>query len=96
MTLFHVCIQAQSITCKLLISQGATGLATGKRFLTGPTRVQVISKAVYKFVLQKVVDKVMQSHGDASTAAFLMDESGRIQRLVQEYIKHCERHGVSN
>ena len=58
--------------------------------------MQVISKAVYKFVLQKVVDKVMQSHGNASSAAFLVDESGRIQRLVQEYIKHCERHGVSS
>ena len=64
-------------------------------FLTSVSRVQVISKAVYKFVLQKVVDKVMQSHGNASSAVFLVGESGRIQRLVQEYIKHCERHGVS-
>ena len=58
--------------------------------------MQVISKAVYRSVLQKVINKVMQSHGDASSAAFLVDESGRIQRLVQEYIKHCERHGIGN
>ena len=91
MTLFHVCHSSSEHHGQVVdISRWPPG------FLTGPTRVQVVSKAVYKFVLQKVVDKVMQSHGDASTAAFLVDESGRIQRLVQEYIKHCERHGVSN
>lgn len=56
--------------------------------------VQVISRPVYKFVLLKVTNKVVQSHGAAVDATFLVAESGQIQRLVQDYIRHCRVHGI--
>ena len=58
------------------------------------SRMQVISRAVYKFVLLKVTTKVMQGHGADADATFLVAESGHIQRLVQDYIKHCQLHGI--
>lgn len=57
--------------------------------------LQVISRAVYKFVLLKVTAKVMQRHGNDTNAGFLIAESGRIQRLVQDYIRHCETRGIN-
>ena len=58
--------------------------------------MQVISRAVYKYVLQKVTAKVMQGHSLDADAVFLVAESGHIQRLVQDYIKHCQLHGIDN
>ncbi len=58
--------------------------------------VQVISRPVYKFVLLKVTNKVMQRHGADENTAFLVAESGQIQRLVQDYIRHSQVHGIDN
>ena len=51
---------------------------------------------MYKFVLVKVTNKVMQGHTADADAAFLIAESSRIQRLVQDYIKHCQVHGMDH
>lgn len=56
--------------------------------------MQVISRAVYKFVLLKVTSKVVQGHSADTDAAFLVGESGQIQRLVQDYIRHCQLRGI--
>ena len=56
--------------------------------------IQVISRAVYKFVLLKVTTKVMQGHVADTDATFLVGENGQIQRLVQDYIKHCQLRGI--
>ncbi len=58
--------------------------------------VQVISRPVYKFVLLKVTNKVLQRHGADADTAFLVAESGQIQRLVQDYIRHSQVHGIDN
>lgn len=48
----------------------------------------MLDKDLYKRVLQKAVDKIVQTHNSATDASFLVEEASRIQRLVQDYIRH--------
>lgn len=47
-----------------------------------------MDKDLYKKVLQKAVDKIVQTHSLAANASFLIEEASNIQKLVQEYIHH--------
>jgi hypothetical protein len=50
--------------------------------------MQVVDKDMYKKVLVKVVDKVLKAHPEKTDASFLIGDAGRVQRLVQDYIRH--------
>ena len=50
--------------------------------------MQVISRDVYKQVLERAVDKVVTMHADAPDASFLVEEAGKVQRMVSDYVQH--------
>lgn len=52
--------------------------------------MQVVDRDVYKEVLQRVVDKIVQTHNGAEDASFLVEEASRIRRLVEDYIRHMQ------
>ena len=56
--------------------------------------MQVISRDVYKKVLERAAEKIVMLHADAPNASFLVDEAGKIQRLVSEYVQHVQGHEV--
>lgn len=47
-----------------------------------------MDKDLYKKVLHKAVEKIVQTHSLAADASFLIEEASNIQKLVQEYIQH--------
>ena len=56
--------------------------------------VQVISRDVYKKVLERAVDKIVTLHADAPDASFLVEEAGKVQRLVSDYVQHLQGRGM--
>ena len=46
---------------------------------------------MYKLVIKKAVDKLVQSHMHAEDADFLIHESEPIQKLVRDYIRYAQK-----
>lgn len=65
-----------------------------KALLEPLSRAQVISTEVYNNSLQKTVDKVMMSHGDETSADFLIWEGSKIRSLLDRYVEYCKAKGM--
>ncbi|CAD7698862.1 unnamed protein product [Ostreobium quekettii] len=53
-------------------------------------KASIVSKEMYKEVAKKSVDKVMGAHSRDSDASFLIHESERIRKLIEQYIEYCK------
>ena len=50
----------------------------------------MITRDVYKKVLERAVEKIVAMHAGAPNASFLVDEAGKVQRLVSDYVQHLQ------
>lgn len=46
---------------------------------------------MYKLVIKKSVNKIVQTHVHAQDADFLLQESDQIQRLLRDYIRYAQK-----
>ena len=46
---------------------------------------------MYKLVIKKTVNKIVQIHVHAQDADFLIQESEQIQKLLRDYIRYAQK-----
>ena len=46
---------------------------------------------MYKLIIKKTVNKIVQTHLHAKDADFLIQESEQIQKLLRDYIKYAQQ-----
>ncbi|KAL3133325.1 hypothetical protein ABBQ38_007202 [Trebouxia sp. C0009 RCD-2024] len=51
----------------------------------------IIDREMYKLVIKKSVNKIVQTHVHAQDADFLLQESDQIQRLLRDYIRYAQK-----